>query len=91
MFQIGLLQLCEVLTFKSGSSCIQQRESLRSRSRQSHCPLAALKLGGNQKKVTACDSAQSGPHTHIFIFDHCWLKFGMVTSIYGALMHAIKF
>ena len=75
-----------------------------------------MKLGVQQKKVTAPDSAKSGPHIHIFFLiqglrvrvemgtkgvcvcvasispyiskvrSHFWLKFGMVTSIYEALM-----
>ena len=86
-------------------------------------PLGAMKLGVQQKKVTASDSSKSGPHIHSFFLSqgsrvrvemgtksekvcmcmwrffvgvyspyiskvrsHFWLKFGMVTSIYGALM-----
>ena len=30
------------------------------------CPLGAMKLGVQQKKVTASDSAKPGPHKHIF-------------------------
>ena len=30
------------------------------------CPLGAMKLGVQQKKVTASDSAKPGPHIHIF-------------------------
>ena len=30
------------------------------------CPLGAMKLGVEQKKVTASDSAKPGPHIHIF-------------------------
>ena len=80
-----------------------------------------MKLGVQQKKMTASDSAKPGPHIHIFFFNsgvtgtksekvcvcvcvcdafllasispyiskvrsHFWLNFGMVTSIYGALM-----
>ena len=41
------------------------------------CPLGAMKLVVQQKKVTASNSAKPGPHINIFV---------MVPSIYGALM-----
>ena len=33
------------------------------------CPLGAMKLGVQQKKVTASDSAKPGPDIHIFFFN----------------------
>ena len=33
------------------------------------CPLGAMKLGVQQKKVTASDSAKPGPHIHIIVFE----------------------
>ena len=33
------------------------------------CPLGAMKLGVQQKKVTASDSAKPGPHTHIIFVE----------------------
>ena len=33
------------------------------------CPLGAMKMGVQQKKVTASDSAKPGSHIHIFFFN----------------------
>ena len=59
------------------------------------CPLGAMKLGVQQKKLLHLIQPSQDP-TYIFFLDsgvtgkcrngHFWLKFGRVTSIYGALM-----